>query len=104
MNTAQTDDLIAGLPGEDLIREGLGDLDAGRASIPACLVAVAWTRLSRTGLIPGTWVPPTWEPERELYRLLRVEKGDAYSRYNALLRELISFESALDRRVREASH
>jgi hypothetical protein len=38
------------------------------------------------------------EPERQLYRLLREEGGDAYSRYNALIRELVSFEQALDRR------
>jgi len=38
------------------------------------------------------------EPERQLYRLLRQEGGDAYSRYNALIRELVSFEQALDRR------
>lgn len=30
--------------------------------------------------------------------LLRQEGGDTYSRYNALLRELVSFEQALDRR------
>ncbi|MCX6930149.1 MAG: hypothetical protein NT154_44095 [Verrucomicrobia bacterium] len=40
------------------------------------------------------------EPERQLYRLLRQEGGDAYSRYNALIRELVSFEQALDRRCR----
>ena len=38
------------------------------------------------------------EPERQLYRLLRQEGGDAYSRYIALIRELVSFEEALDRR------
>jgi hypothetical protein len=32
----------------------------------------------------------------------RHEAGDAYPRYNALLRELASFESALDRRLRTA--
>jgi hypothetical protein len=36
------------------------------------------------------------EPERQLYRLLRQEGADAYSRYNSLLRELVSFENALD--------
>jgi len=37
----------------------------------------------------------------QLYRLLRQQGGDAYSRYNALLRELVSFESALDHRCRQ---
>jgi hypothetical protein len=44
------------------------------------------------------------EPELQLYRLLRREGGDAYSRYNALLRELISFEQALDRRTSRRSN
>jgi hypothetical protein len=39
------------------------------------------------------------EVELELYDLLKREGGDAYSRFNALLRELISFENALDRRL-----
>ena len=40
------------------------------------------------------------EPELQLYELLKREGGDAYSRYNALVRELVSFENALDRRNR----
>jgi hypothetical protein len=31
------------------------------------------------------------EPELQLYQLLRQHGGNAYSRYNALLRELLSF-------------
>jgi hypothetical protein len=34
--------------------------------------------------------------EHDLYALLGQEEGDPYSRYNALLRELVSFERALD--------
>jgi hypothetical protein len=37
------------------------------------------------------------EPERALYRLLQKEGGNAYGRYNALLRRLVSFEQALRR-------
>lgn len=95
-----TDELIAGLPGENLIRKGLADLRAGRRTVPACLVAVARTRLTRAGLIGETVAAPPIEPELELYRLLRREGGDTFSRYNALLRELISFETALDGRMR----
>lgn len=94
------DDLITGLPGEELVRHGLADLQSGNLTVPACLVAVAQTRLTRAGLIPQSVTPPSLEPELQLYRLLRQEKGDAFSRYNALLRELISFEMALDRRLR----
>jgi hypothetical protein len=96
----KTDDLIAGLPGEHLIRKGLADLQSGNWTPPACLVAVARTRLSRAGLVSQATAAPAIDPELQLYRLLRQEPGDAYSRYNALLRELTSFESALDHRLR----
>lgn len=91
-------DLLAGLPGEALMRAGLADVKSGRCTIPACLVGIARTRLQRAGLIGGEPLPIPDEPEHALYRLLRNEGGDAYSRYNALVRELVSFESALDRR------
>jgi hypothetical protein len=96
----KTNDLIAGLPGEALMREGLADFQSGRCTIPACLVGIARSRLTRAGLIQGGGPPAPVEPELQLYRLLRREEGDAYSRYNALVRELVSFEAALDRRNR----
>lgn len=100
--TMDAAELLRGLPGESLIREGLADVAAGRRSVAACLVAIAAPRLRRAGLLAhGAASLPT-EPERELYALLRKNGGDAYARYNALLRELISFEQALDRRIRKA--
>ncbi len=96
----KTNDLIAGLPGEALLREGLADFQSGRCTIPACLVGIARTRLTRAGLIQGVVAPMPVEPELQLYRMLRHEGGDAYSRYNALVRELVSFEAALDCRSR----
>lgn len=92
------DDWIAGFPGEELLRRGLDDFRFHRRTIPACLVGIARTRLLRAGLISGATNDDLIEPELQLYRLLRQEKGDAYSRYNALLRELVSFEMALDRK------
>jgi hypothetical protein len=92
-------DLFQGLPGETLVRKGLADFESGQCTVPACLVAIARSRLIDAGLIapgnPGTIT----EPERQLYRLLRKSDGDAYSKYNALLRELVSFEQALDHRL-----
>ena len=92
-------DLIRGLPGEILVRQGLADLQSGRHTAAACLVSIARTRLGNAGLLNCS-VPVTPEPELQLYRLLRGEGGDAYSRFNALLREFISFEQALDHRLR----
>jgi hypothetical protein len=93
-----TDDLITGLPGEKLVRQGLADFQTGLCTIPSCLVRIARSRLSRAGLMPHTIPREVSEPELQLYDLLKREGGDAYSRYNALVRELVSFENALDRR------
>ncbi|HEX9983094.1 MAG TPA: hypothetical protein VGF69_07515 [Thermoanaerobaculia bacterium] len=83
------------LPGADLIREGLRDLEAGiTESVPALLVLVGAPRLRRIGLdVPDT----PFFPEDHLYQLLVSEHGDAaHSRYNALIRTLVSFERAAE--------
>ena len=92
-------DILAGLPGETLVREGLADAQAGRATIAAYLVGIASPRILRYGLLPS--IPPELvaDAESKLYELLRRADGDAYSRYNSLLRELVSFENALDHRM-----
>ena len=82
------------------MREGLADFQSGRCTVPSCLVGIARSRLTRAGLIQCAVAPALVEPELQLYRLLRREGGDAYSRYNALVRELVSFEAALDHRNR----
>jgi hypothetical protein len=91
---------LADLPGGALVEQGLSDLQSGRRSIPACLVEIARSRFVRAGLLPASASPEPVEAERQLYRLLREEGGDAYSRYNALLRELTSFAQTLERRAR----
>lgn len=59
-----------------MIREGLADLQSGRQTIAACLVRIAGPRARRAGFLS--------------------------EEYNALLRELVSFEQALDRRMGKA--
>ncbi len=83
------------LPGGSLISQGLADHAARRLTPAACLIAIAQTRLGRAGLAiaPGFDIP---EPEHQLYALLGAEPGDPYSRYNALIRQLISFSQALE--------
>lgn len=76
--------------------EGLADLAAGRwDTIPALLVAIAAPRLRRLGLPVSDELPD--HAEHRLFHLLQTEapKG-AYSRYNAWLRRLDSFASALE--------
>jgi hypothetical protein len=86
-------DVSHGLPGHDLIEAGLADLAGGTESVAALLVAVGAPRLRQLGLE----VPPTpANAEHLLYELLAREDSDAaHSRYNALVRRLVSFERAL---------
>lgn len=93
------DPAITGLPGEALVRRGLADLRSGLRTVAACALDTARSRLQHDGIRWDTTSPGRQEPELELYELLRREGGDAYSRYNAILRELVSFEAALARRV-----
>ena len=87
------DHVPAGLPGADLIERGLEDLRAGRESEVALLVAIGAPRLVQLGVAVPT-VPD--RPEHRLYALLARDDADsAHSRYNALLRRLVSFERAL---------
>jgi hypothetical protein len=81
------------LPGADLIESGLADLQAGLETVPALLVAIGAPRLS----LLGVQVPPgPDDPEHRLYALLACDDPDAaHSRYNALIRRLVSFERAL---------
>lgn len=83
------------LPGHELIIPGLADLQSQRETVEALLVAIGAHRLRRAGLpIPDT-LPP--DPEHRLYELLAVEDTDsAHARYNALIRQLVSFERAAE--------
>lgn len=90
------------LPGYELIARGLNDLAAGRETAEALLVAIEAHRLQRAGVE----VPPVTEndPEHRLYELLsRAGSDSAHSWYNALIRQLVSFERAAecDRRGRK---
>lgn len=82
------------LPGADLIDAGLEDLRRGVESVPALLVSIGAPRLARIGIS----VPPTLpSPELRLYARLAEEGPDsAHSRYNALVRRLVSFERAAE--------
>lgn len=86
---------LAGLPGADLVEQGLRDLDAGRETVEAALVAVGASRLRAAGIqVPSSPFPIA---EHRLWELLAAEDADAaHGRYNALLRRLISFEHALE--------
>jgi hypothetical protein len=94
---------LDGLPGADLVRRGIADLEHRRDTVEALLVAIGWPRLERAGLE----LPPRARELHDTEILLYTEIGrdrtcDAYARYGALLRELVSFERALERQVRSS--
>lgn len=92
------EELIDGLPGAGLVREGLRDHLSKRHTVPSCLVRMARRRLARAGLMEPS-PQHDIDAELDLYRLLAQHGNQAHSRYNALVRELTSFEHALDHRL-----
>jgi hypothetical protein len=83
------------LPGEELISQGIEDLQQGTESVPALLVSIGAPRLRLLNLgLPARTFP---SPELRLYRRLSDSDPDsAHSRYNALIRRLVSFERAAE--------
>ena len=82
-------------PGGEFIREGLNHLAQGIESEAALLVLIGAPRLRQLGLeIHDATDEP---PEHRLYELLsRSDQDSAHSRYNALIRRLVSFERAVE--------
>lgn len=85
------------LPGAEIVIVGIADLEAGRETPDASAVLMASTRLRAAGIK----VPPasTGEPAaHRLYeQLARDDPRNAYSRYNAIARRVISFARAAER-------
>lgn len=82
-------------PGEDIILQGIADLHQGLETIPAMLVSIGAPRLRRSGIaVPS---PTISSPEHRLYLTLNAKDSDAaHSRYNALIRRLVSYERAAE--------
>jgi hypothetical protein len=82
------------LPGSDLVETGLADLERGVESVESLLVSIGAPRLRRLGFDIASPFP---SPEHRLYeRLARDDPDAAHSRYNALIRRLVSFERAAE--------
>ena len=93
-----------GLPGADLVASGIAALRRGEMTVEALLVSVGEPRMRAAGLdIPRT--PPLEQsPEISLYLAIgRDHPEDAHSRYNALIRRLVSFECALEHHARRGN-
>ena len=86
-------EMVDGAPGAELVTQGLSDLAAGRETAAACLVSIGAPRLQQLGLVV---LNPLSQPEHRLYAMLAAADSDsAHSRYNGLVRRLVSFERAL---------
>lgn len=87
------------LPGADLVSAGIEALRRGEPTIEALLVMVGTRRMRAAGLDIPPSLPLGRYPEHALYSAVAAtHPRDAHSRYNALVRRLVSFERALETR------
>lgn len=84
------------LPGADLVAEGLADLSAGRETVAAHAVAMASTRLRAAGLEVPERVRTTPAAHLLYEELAREDPRNAHSRYNAIVRRVVSFARAAE--------
>src|SRR5438093_9951113 len=88
------DGVDSGLPGADLVAKGLADLERGMESDESLLVSIGAPRLAALGYELRSPFPGA---EKRLYlRLAPADSDTAHSRYNALVRRLVSFERAAE--------
>lgn len=82
-----------------MVIQGLEDLARGAASEAALLLLVAEPRLASLGILLETGrITVPWPREHALYSALEEKYGrDAHSRYNSLIRRIVSFTHALER-------
>ncbi len=93
--------LIADLPGAELIAEGLRDVAEGRETVASELVKIGSPRLRGCGIVVDVTHEQALNADRQLYRILSATHGNAaHSQFNAWIRQLVSFERALEQRVR----
>lgn len=87
------------VPGHELVGTGLADLKRGEWTVEALLVAVGAPRLRALGLVVPEHPDSPDHPELALYQAIgQTHPDDAHSRYNALIRRLVSYEHELERR------
>lgn len=88
------------LPGAELIAQGLEDVAAGRETVAGELVKIGSPRLRDCGVDVAVSSEDALDADHRLYHLLGERHGNAaHSQYNSLIRQLVSFERALEQRV-----
>jgi hypothetical protein len=84
------------LPDQELVEQGLADLEMGQVTDYSLLLLIAAPRLKRQGIeIPNLAIP--WLYEHQLFaRLTECLGAAAYSYYNSLIRRVVSYARALE--------
>ena len=96
--TPTLDSLPSNLPGYDLVAKGIAALARQEITREALLVTIGAPRLRMIGLDIPRVHELSGSPELALYAMLCEEDEDngAHSRYNGLIRRLVSFERAAE--------
>ena len=83
---------LSAYPGGAMVSQGLNDLRSGVKSENALVVSMAASRLRDLGLVVES---PIFDAELMLYNhLAELHADNAHSRFNALRRQLVSFQRA----------
>lgn len=97
INFKELSSFAESLPGGDFIVAGISDLIAGRLTENSCLLLIGKPRLESIGVEFPNFLTLSNSPEHCLYAILyHANQYTAYSRYNASIRRLVSFERALE--------
>lgn len=92
------DRTLAHLPGAEIVLPGIADLKRNQPSVNALAVQAAAPRLRHLGLEAPSAAADDVPAAHRLYQELQQELGDgAHSRYNAILRRVVSFARAAER-------
>jgi hypothetical protein len=90
------------LPGSEIVIQGLADIQRGAITPFSVILFVAAPRFRLLGIeippLSGLKDPNITPFEHQLYELLQTEGG--YSRYNALLRRIVSFAAGIERKAK----
>ena len=97
MDETVSADLSADLPGAEIVIVGLADLAAGRDTASSDAVSMASARLRDAGIeVPPQAGHPRPASHRLYEKLADEDPRNAHSRYNAIVRRVVSFAQAAE--------
>ena len=87
------------LPGEEIVHKGVADLSRNRETDASLLVLIAAPRLRRLGIRIGRPAFSETAEHRLYARLERRFGAGAHSRYNGLIRRIVSYARGREREM-----